>query len=312
MTADRWAAIAESGGARALRVGGWFGRLLGRRLSVLLLWPAALYYFARNPHARRGSRQYLERLWASAEGRTALGSRPDTRMVLRHIHEFGVALYDRMMVWGGALDAMTVEHDGSDRIFEVAGSGRGALLLGAHLGSIDMLWFLSQKYDLVVNVVAFYGNAEHINSFFQSLAPDSKVRLIDIDPGSVRAAFEIRACVERGEFVVILADRVAPGKTGRVASTSFLGRPAYFPLAPFLLACVLDCPAYLTLCLRRGDARYETVLRPLSDGRHRERHERDKHAHELLERYVTLLEAFCVRHPFQWFNYYEFWDAGDA
>jgi len=310
--ADRWAAIAESGSARALRLGGWLARRIGRRLSMALLWPAALYFYARNGHARRGSRQYLERVWASVEGRAVLGSRPDGVMVLRHIYEFGAALYDRMLVWSGNIDAMTVEKDGVERFFELVRSGRGALLLGAHLGSIDMLWFLSKKYDLVVNVVAFYGNAERINSFFQSLSPGSRLRVIDIDPGSVRAAFQIRACLERGEFVVILADRVAPGKTGRVAQTSFLGHPAHFPLEPFLLACVLGCPTYLTLCVRTGDAHYDTALRLLSDGSRSPRGERDKRAREILEKYVTELESLCVLHPFQWFNYYEFWEASDT
>jgi predicted LPLAT superfamily acyltransferase len=87
----------------------------------------------------------------------------------------------------------------------------------------------------------------------------------------------------------------------------FLGRPARFPLEPFLLGGVLRCPVSLVLCLRMGPSRYRTVLRPLSDGSPRPRAERDKHARELLERYALLLESECVRAPYQWFNFYEFW-----
>jgi predicted LPLAT superfamily acyltransferase len=308
METDRWTRISESGTARALRVGGWLLGVLGRRTAMALLWLPSLYYLVRSRERRRGSRQYLERLCASPEGRAALGRRPGPMLVLRHIHEFATSLYDRLLVWTGALDELEVEHDGSEAIFELARSGRGAILLGAHLGSLDMLWFLSRKYDLRVTVVVFFQNAERVNAFFESMSPDAAVRVIDLDPQSVRAAFEIKACIERGEFVVILADRVAPGKAGRVEEVQFLGRPAAFPLAPFLLAGVLGCPVLLALCLRIGDGRYRTVLRSLGDAGRVPRDERDKRARELLERYTAQLESFCLAAPLQWFNFYEFWE----
>ena len=308
MNTDRWARIAERGTPAALRVAGWLRRALPRRGCLAGLWPASLYFFLRNGHARRGSRQYLARLYSTPEGRAALGRPPGSLLVLRHIHEFALSLYDRLLVWTGDLEAMQIEHDGSEAIFELAQAKRGAILLGAHLGSLDMLWFLSRKYDLRVTVVVFYQNAERVNAFLKSMAPEAAVRVIDLDPGSVRAAFEIKACIERGEFVVILADRVAPGKAGRVEEVQFLGRPASFPLAPFLLAGVLGCPVMLALCLRSGDARYQTVLRSLGEAQRVPRAERDKRARELLESYTAQLESFCCRAPFQWFNYYEFWE----
>jgi predicted LPLAT superfamily acyltransferase len=306
---ERWAAVAELGTMRALRFAGWMHRTFGRRFCTPLVWPFVVYYWARSADARRASRRYLERMYASPEGREALGRAPGPLLELRHLHAFAESLYDRLLVWSGSLEDMVVEHDGSERIFELAREGRGALLLGAHLGSIDMLWFLSRKYDLTVNVVLFYQNAERVNAFFESLAPDARIRAIDIDPGSVRAAFEIRSCIERGEFVVILADRTAPGKGGRTADTTFLGAPARFPLAPFLLAGVLDCAAELALCVRTDPGRYVTVMRPIAPAQRVPRAERDKRAVEALERYVSGLETWCRRHPLQWFNFYDFWGA---
>jgi predicted LPLAT superfamily acyltransferase len=90
---------------------------------------------------------------------------------------------------------------------------------------------------------------------------------------------------------------------------SFLGRPARFPLGPFLLAGLLGCPVLLTLCLRTDDARYQTVVKPLTPGQVVPRAEREKCAGELLEAYARMLEEACCRAPRQWFNFYEFWDA---
>jgi len=307
MSQDRWARIAESGTFRAMRFVGWSHRTFGRGPSVALLWLAAAYFLVRSRPARRASRRYLERVWASPEGRRSLGRRPGYAAVLRHLHEFAVALYDRLVVWSGELDSLEVRHDGSEKIFGVARAGRGALLLGAHLGSIDMLWFLSRKYQLVVNAIGFHDNAERINAFLESFAPNERVRMIDVDPNSVQAAFEIKACIDRGEFVIMLADRVAPGKAARTAEASFLGHPAPFPLSPFLLAGVLGCPVLFAVCVCTGPARYETVLRPLGEAARVPPSEREKRARELVAGYAALLESSCLRLPFQWFNFYDFW-----
>jgi predicted LPLAT superfamily acyltransferase len=307
MSEDRWAQIAESGTQRALRFVGWSHRTFGRGPSVALLWLAAAYFLVRSRPARRASQRYLARVWATPEGRASLGRGPGYAASLRHLHTFAAALYDRLVVWSGALDSLEVRHDGSEKIFGVARAGRGALLLGAHLGSIDMLWFLSRKYQLVVNVIGYHGNAERINAFLESFAPGERVHMIDMDPNSVYAAFEIKACIERGEFVVMLADRVAPGRTARAAEVGFLGQPAAFPLGPFLLAGVLECPVLFALCVCTGPARYDTVLRPIGDAAKVPRSEREKRARELLERYAALLESTCTRLPYQWFNFYDFW-----
>jgi len=307
----RWAEIAEIGSARALRVAGLLQRLLGRRGARLLLWPAVLYFFARNGQARRASRAYLERIASTPTGRRALGRPPGPGAVMRHMFAFALSLYDRLGIWSGALRQLALDHDGSGRVFELARDGRGALLLSAHLGSIDMLWFLSKRYSLVVNVVAYFDNAERINAFFRSLSPDAAVRAIEIDGDAVRSVLAIRACIERGELVVILADRTPPGRSVRVADAHFLGHNASFPLAPFELAGVLGCPVFFALCLRRGEAHYQTILRPLAQATRVPRRERDKHAREVLAKYASLVESYCCETPYQWFNFYDFWPRGE-
>jgi predicted LPLAT superfamily acyltransferase len=306
-TSTDWTRITERGTAGALRFGAWLHGTFGRRPMQVVLWGIAIYFQLFHRAVSRGSRQYLDRVWASPDGRQSLGRKPGPWTVVRHIHSFAVSLYDRLVVWGGALDSYEVDHDGSERIFELAEQGRGALLLGAHLGSFEMLWFLSREYDLAVNVVVYQQNAQRINQFFDSISPDVHVRAISLDPTSVRAGFEIKACIDRGEFVVILADRVGPGRGVRVADATFLGETARFPMGPFLLAGVLGCPVLMALCVRTDTARYQTVLRPLRDAGRVPRGDREKRARELIGQYVAVLETYCVRHPLEWFNFFEFW-----
>lgn len=306
-TPGRWTRVAEVGTLGGLRAAAWIQRHLGRRPADVALLLAAAYYTLRNTAARRGSRRYLARLAATPEGRSALRRRPGPLLVVRHFYEFAVTLYDRMLVWGGAVDTLDLRHDGTEQVFDLAGANRGALLLGAHIGSLELLGFLAKRYQLKFNVVTFYQNAERINGFLESLGT-SQVRLIELNPNSVSAAFDIRACLERGELVVILADRMPPGTGARTAEASFLGHAARFPLSPFLLAGVLGCPVYLALCVRTGVAQYTSIMRPIAPPERPPRAERDKRARELLARYAALLEETCQRHPLQWFNFFDFWE----
>ncbi len=307
-----WAALAERGSHAALRLAALYYRVLGRRATRALTYPIAAYFFLRNGLARRASRDYLETVFASPEGRRALGRRPGAGAVFHHIHSFALAIFDRLVMWGGGLENMRMDHAGSEHLFALAREGRGALLLSAHLGSFDMMRRLSADHGLAVNVVMYTAHAEQINAFFESFDPASRVRVIQIEPGSMRTAFEIRACVDRGEFVALLGDRPSPGERERTAVTSFLGRPARFPLTPYLLAAPLRCPVLAAFCIRTGEARYETVVKPLGGVGAVPRAEREKHAREMLERFVRELERYCLRAPYQWFNFYDFWaDAGE-
>jgi predicted LPLAT superfamily acyltransferase len=301
-----WQQVAEVGSLGALRAMSWLYRVFGRAFSRAVLWPIAAYFFLRHAHVRDASREYLETL-ARFEGRPR---RVGSREVFGHVLEFAIQIFDRMVSWGDSFDRIRMEKSGSVALLELARSGRGGILVGAHFGSFDLLRLVADQSKVTVNVLMYTQHADRINEFFARLDPRSRVRVLPIDPDSVQTAFAVRRCVEQGEFVGILADRVPPGGRGRAERFPFLGRPAAFPTAPFELAALLGCPLLFCLCVRTGDAAYESIAKPLHAGGRVAPGQRSERARELLGAYVAELEQACRRAPQQWFNFFEYWPLG--
>jgi predicted LPLAT superfamily acyltransferase len=281
-------------------------RMVGRRIASVLVGPISRYFCWRYPEATRASLDYLRTLRSWTGGRS-----PDHEPVpgdgLRHIHSFATNIYDRLIAWGGGFASFHFDHRGSEHLFHFAETGQGGILLGAHLGSFDMPRILAGRYGVVLNVLMFTDHAERITSFFERLDPESAIRVLRLDPSNAQTGFAVKACVERGEFVAILADRVPPGSREQCEVVDFLGRPARFPLSPFLLACALGCPLLTSMCVRTGEDRYEAVVEVLSAGGKVARRDRQRRAREMLRRYVATLEHYCEKWPYQWFNFYDYW-----
>ncbi len=305
-----WSRVAERGSLWGLRVTVFCYRVLGRRASLALVHLVVGYFFLTDRAGRRASRAFLRRVWARPEGRLALGRPPGTWTSFLHYRSFALSIVDRLAIWFGRTADFGYEVHGSEHFDRLAAEGRGALVLGAHLGSFDALRLLAERRRAVVNVLMFTRHAPLINRIFRELAPGAEARVIHADPGSVQSVFAIRRCIERGELVAILGDRVEPADRHRTSAVPFLGGTVELPQAPFLLAGLLRCPVMLVLALRRGPGRYEVFVEELAPEVRVPRRGRGKVAAELLAAYAGRLEAHLLRAPLQWYNFFDYW--GDA
>jgi predicted LPLAT superfamily acyltransferase len=294
-----WREAPERGTARSLALMAGLTLRLGRGATRWLLPPLCLYYYATAPAARRASREFLGR---------ALGREAGTGDVLRHYHAFASTLHDRLLLAAGRHEALDIALSGTAQVESLLQAGRGCLLVGSHLGSFEALRALGQAHRRPVSVVMHEGNARKMRAVFSGIAPDLQQRVIA--SGQPDTMLRIKECLERGEMVGMLGDRPLDGE--RSASLPFLGAPARFPLGPWLLAAVLGCPTALFFGLYRGGARYEVLLEAFSPGERVPRETREAAAARSLERYVARLEEYARSAPYNWFNFYDFWQAGRA
>ncbi len=305
---NRWSVIAERGSLWGMRFTAWCYRTLGHRACSVLVHAIVSYFFLTDRKGRRASAAYLRRIYATSEGRAVLGKPPGPWANFLHYREFALSIVDRLAIWFGRVDTFDYEMIGEEHLDRLAEERRGAILLGAHLGSFDALRLLAERKDSIVNVLMFTTNAQRLNTLFRELSPDMEAHVIRVDPASIDSVFEIRECLRRGELVAILGDRIEPDDHGRSLSIPLLGDSVELPQAPFLLANLLGCPVLTILAFREGPGNYSVFAEKLADRIELTRDEREKQIGELLGAYAGRLEHYAKRYPFQWFNFFDYWE----
>lgn len=281
-----WLAQRERGTLTALRTISWITRRLGYGAGRALLHPICLYFVVFSRQARIASRDYLARI---------LGRPPRWREVYRHYHTFASVMLDRVLLVTGRLDEFTLRIDGPDVVAHALAQGRGLLLLGAHLGSFELCRAAgATQAGLVVNVVMHEGNAGKIAAWMREIAPERLPKIIS--PGRPETMLAIRDALARGEVVAMLGDR--PIGTSATMAVDFLGRPAQFPTGPLRLARSLGVPIVLFFGLYRAPRCYDLHFEPLTGG----------DVATLVRAYAARLEAYTRAAPFNWFNFYDYWE----
>ncbi len=304
-----WTNLQERGSLAVLRFVARLYRMFGRRFSYFSLHCITIYYFLTARDLHRFSRDYFAHLTSSPEGLRALGHRPHWRDTYRQIFEFSIAIFDRMCVWMGEATHFQFKWHGDEHLRELVVHRRGGILLGSHLGSFEMLRTLASQHAVVINIVTFTEHAPKINSFSANLDPNCRLHIIPMLPNAMQTGFEIRACLERGELVAMLADRLAPGQRHNSVSIQFLGGTIVLPRGPFEIATLLGVPILMTTGLRVADASYEIFAEPFYDGAKVSRKERPAQIENLAQDYAKRLERYCYRAPYQWYNFMEYWES---
>jgi predicted LPLAT superfamily acyltransferase len=294
-----WAALNEFGFVAGMRFMFWICRVFGRWPFRIVLYPVLAWYVLTKPLPRKASRDYLRRM-ARFSGRAQPG-------VIRHFAAFGESMLDKMLLWGGLFKFDSVELHGREVMTEALRTGRGGLLICSHLGNMELCRVLSRRrQDIKLTVLVHTKHARAFNQMMGRVNPDSQLNLLQVTEMNPATAMMLSERVARGEFVVIAGDRVPVSPIPRVAVTDFLGEPAAFPVGPYVLASVLQCPVYLLFSTRRG-SHSDVYFESFREAVRVPRKERDAALAALAVDYAKRLEQHCVRTPLQWFNFYDFW-----
>lgn len=296
---SRWQERPEGGGYFAIWLLRAFALGAGRPLARVLLYPIVLYFFVRRGPERRASRDYLQRV---------LGRRPSAFEVMRHIHCFASTILDRVYLLTDSFRRFEVTTHGLETLHALIDRGRGVLLFGSHLGSFDALRVLAQKRpDVEVRVVLDVAHNPALTRILAALNPKLAAGIIDAGQDGMSITLAIKDAVERGALVTVLADRAVPGE--HTVPATVLGAEARLPAAPWLMAAALKVPVALCFGLYRGGNRYDMHFEAFADSLALKRRGRDHALAEVVQRYADRLTHHARQAPYNWFNFYDFWQT---
>ncbi|MDD5633464.1 MAG: lipid A biosynthesis acyltransferase, partial [Methylococcales bacterium] len=187
---------------------------------------------------------------------------------------------------------------------------RGAMLLSGHVGNLEICQAIANlRGHIHLNILIHTKHAEKFNRLLGGSGGSATIQLIEVTELNPGIAIELQNKIERGEFLVLVGDRI-PVKGSRTVRTKFLGRDAEFPQGPYLLASLLRCPVYTLFCFS-VDGRFHIDLELFAESIRIPRTEpqRMQMLDTLVRRYAERLETLCRAQPLQWFNFYPYWNT---
>jgi predicted LPLAT superfamily acyltransferase len=304
-----WARAPERSNMLALRVICWVAIQCGRPLTRLILHPISLYFLLFSPTPRRHIKRYLFR---------AIGPQAGWSDGYRLLHAFASTVLDRLYFLRGRLDLFDIRVYGHQPVEAETQAGRGAFMLGAHVGSFEAVGATTNHSaapeQLRAAMVMYPDNAQQINAVLDAISlPGLRPHIIAL--GRPHSMLDLREWLDGGGLAGLLADRTlsGPEEAGQQRGSSielpFLGHPALFNDGPFRLAALLRRKVFFMAGLYTGGARYDVLFEPLADFSERvsDPAERERRIRAALESYVARLEALCRAYPYNWFNFHDFW-----
>jgi predicted LPLAT superfamily acyltransferase len=292
-----WSERREGGGKFAVWLIITISLHLGRRVARVLMYPITLYFFFRRGPERRASRAFLTRVFGRPAGNGA---------VLRHVYSYATTVLDRVYLLSKSVDKFDVRVQGLDQLDAQMAHGRGVLLLGAHIGSFEVLRTIAaRRPDVRVRALMDRQQTPAMTELLHALNPAVAAEVIDAGGDGGDLALTMHEAAKEGALIAMLADRARPKE--KTCMVSFFGTPAPFPIAPYLIASALELPVVLCFGLYRGGNRYDLYFETFVENIKIARSDRAAQLAQWAQRFAARLEHYTRIDPYNWYNFYDFW-----
>ncbi len=268
-------------------------RLFGRKASYRLVDLVAVWFWISSASARHNVAVYQQRL----------GLHPGAYAIFRsfargHIDRFAFLLHGP--------SAFTYARDGLAPLVDVFATQRGAVLLSAHLGNIEVSSGDSGTRERIgrVHAVRFVAPGDHSQEVLAAFPATWRPPTIAVNRGDGFAALAIVRALRAGSVVAMHGDRRVDD---RLVEVDFLGHPAHLPAGPWLVAALAGVPVFVTGTFKEGADGYRMVVAPPIYPSFDRRLDRDSQLRAWAQAYADIVAGWARRDPEQWHNFHSFW-----
>lgn len=308
----------ERGAPFMLRFLLWVTYKLGRPGARLFLYPTVAYFLLTSPRSRHASRKCLSRIL----------QRPATlRDVARHFFVFSACTLDRIFLLSNRHQTLSIDAHWSPDIPAVLAKTTGCLLMVGHMGSREALRLTppppqqvdpgaktivmrnanhKSQVSLEVDVLLDRQISRRMTDLFQALNPELAAHIIDASERGPALVLKLKESLQAGHMIGIGADRAYANE--RTIQVQFMGGTVHIPEGPWTLATALGVPVILGFGLYRGGNRYDAHFELFSERIYASRNRRAAELQAHAQRYALRLEHYARLAPYNWFNFYDYWD----
>ncbi|MDD5410622.1 MAG: hypothetical protein PHF31_04285, partial [Methylobacter sp.] len=211
--AAHWAQIEEQSVIWGMRFLLRVYLLFGRTVLQVFLYPVVIYYWLINKSGRQASQAYLNKVAGFAPALKIDGS---LYWSYKHFIAFANSIIDKLAAWAGAISLADVEYHGRKELFADLEQGRGVILLGSHLGNLDICRVISYlDRDVSINVLVHTKHAEKFTRLTNQYSDKSRLNLIQVTEITAATSMLLSDKIDNGELVIIVADRTPVSNSQR-------------------------------------------------------------------------------------------------
>lgn len=311
MSEKHWSDFEDKGSPWQMRLTMFFLKIIPVKILRMMAVPVGYSYYLFAPVQRTFVREYLRRVC------------PEKKLpVWKPFLAFAITVIEKAQSWAGKIPVSCFRfcEDSIDEFTKDFRNGRGAVLVCSHLGNMEMVRALASAGKLdrtrlpkIIAIVDF-AVTSNFNEMMQKINGDFVLNLINADEIGPDTVIRLQEHIADGGLVVIAGDRSTKKSSDNVHA-EFLGKKAEFPLGPFLLSVLLDRNPYFIFALREKDlgldAFYDIHVHKSEIASANTRKQRHEQAGKIAMEFAALLEKYCKEYPFQWYNFYDFWEKCD-
>jgi predicted LPLAT superfamily acyltransferase len=216
---------------------------------------------------------------------------------------FGMVLVERAYVGISEEASIMSDFPESDRMFDLMRTGRGVIIVNAHIGNWQMALSLLTESPVQINAHMRYDEgaaAKHWFDLQDRPCPFNIIRSDDTFGGMLEAS----AALLNGEAMVMMGDRWSPGTRG--VEVTFMGGRVRMPVSPYYLASATGALVIVLFSASTGRRSYRVDIVDVMDVHPDVKNDAEKLA-AYAARYAELLEDFVRKYPLQWYNFYDYW-----
>lgn len=272
-------------------------KYLGMPFAYFLLYFVAFYFFLFEPKSFRNIFYFYRK-------RLDFGFIKSVVSIYRNYYLFGQVILDKTASLAGFNTRFTFDFDGEEYLRDMVTSGKGGLLISAHIGNFEMAGHMLERLDTKVNILMLDNEHQKIKNYLSSLTQKSFTIIPIRDDQS--HIYEISQAFKNHELICMHGDRFMPGS--KTIQVKFLGRDAQIPSGPFYLAMKFGVPVSFVFAMKESRSHYHFYATPpVAYEQKSTQAGRNEMTRKIITDYVAAVEEKILKYPLQWFNYYNFW-----